>query len=137
MRWLAIACLLAQPACADGLVATRTLPAGTIIGASDVAVLPGPEGGPADPAHIIGQELRNAVYAGRPIPATALRAPTLVARNQTVTLVYEQSALRIEVEGRALSAGSIGQSIRVINNASRITVSGRVAADGTVVVEQN
>ena len=59
-----------------------------------------------------------------------------VKRNQIVTLAYEKAALRIEAEGRALGAGGIGEVIRVMNSTSRVTVSGRIAADGTVVVEQ-
>ena len=70
------------------------------------------------------------------LEAAHLTAPTAVKRNQIVTLAYEKAALRIEAEGRALGAGSIGEVIRVMNSASRVTVSGRIAADGTVVVEQ-
>ena len=105
---LLLLALLPGWAMAGSVVAQRTLPAGTIIMPGDVAVSAEGAGGPTEIAHVVGQQLRVVVYEGR----------------------------RIEAEGRALSAGSIGQIIRVMNTASRVTVSGRIAPDGTVVVQQ-
>lgn len=129
--------LLPQWALAGSVVANRTLPAGTVIAAGDVTLVPDQQGGIEELAPVLGQQLRVMVYQGRRIDPSALTAPTLVGRNQIVTIAYEKAALRIEAEGRALSAGSAGQVIRVMNNASRVTVSGRVAPDGTVIVRQN
>lgn len=129
--------LLPQWALAGSVVANRTLPAGTVIAAGDISLVPDQQGGIEDLAPVLGQQLRVMVYQGRRIDPSALTAPTLVGRNQIVTIAYEKAALRIEAEGRALSAGSAGQVIRVMNNASRVTVSGRVAPDGTVIVRQN
>lgn len=138
MKYLALLLLaLPQPGLAGALLATRTLPAGTVIAAADVAPSAEADGVTADVAQVIGLQLRVMVYQGRKIDPSLLTAPTLVDRNQIVTIAYEKSALRIEAEGRALSAGSVGQVIRVMNSASRVTVSGRVAPDGTVVVAQN
>ena len=136
-KLLALLMLLPCLASAGTVVATRTLPAGTVIEARDIAMQADAEGIEAELSDFVGQQLRVMVYQGRRIDPAHLTAPTLVGRNQIVTIAYERSALRIEAEGRALSAGSLGQVIRVMNNTSRITVSGRVAADGTVVIEQN
>jgi len=127
--------LLPQWALAGSVIANRTLPAGTVIAAEDVSPAPERPGGPADLERIVGQQLRATVYRGRRIDPSALTAPMLVGRNQIVTIAYERAALRIEAEGRALSSGSVGQIVRVMNNSSRVTVSGRVAADGTVIVQ--
>lgn len=137
MKALLIALAL-MPACASAgsVVALRTLPAGTVIMPADVTVSDEGEGDPDDVAQVVGLQLQVMVYEGRRIESSFLTAPTVVNRNQMVTLAYEKSALRIEAEGRALSAGSIGQIIRVMNTASRVTVSGRIAPDGTVVIEQ-
>lgn len=138
MRYIVFALLLfPHAALAGAALATRTLPAGTVIAAGDVTLSPEQDGALHDISQVIGQQLRVMVYQGRRIDPSFLSAPTLVGRNQIVTIAYEKSALRIEAEGRALSAGSVGQTIRVMNNASRVTVSGRVAPDGTVVVAQN
>ncbi|WP_231564660.1 flagellar basal body P-ring formation chaperone FlgA [Paracoccus halophilus] len=129
--------LLPGVASAGSVVAQRTLPAGTIIMPADVAVAADDRTtGPDQVSQVIGMQLRVMVYEGRRIEPSFLVAPTAVSRNQIVTLAYERAALRIEAEGRALGSGSVGQIIRVMNNSSRVTVSGRIAPDGTVVVDQ-
>lgn len=138
MKYL-LAFLLMLPgwAQAGSVIALRTLPAGTIIMPGDVALSDDDSPtGPDQISQVVGLQLRSMVYEGRRIEAAALTAPMAVKRNQIITLVYEKAALRIEAEGRALGAGSVGQVIHVMNNASRATVSGRIAADGTVIVEQ-
>lgn len=121
-------------AAADTLVTTRTLRAGTVLTAADVAVLAGE--GPLDlpPEAAIGQETTVAIYEGRALRAADIGPPTLVARNQTVTLRYSRGALVIETAGRALARGGEGDAVRAINLASRTTVTGTVLADGTVMV---
>ncbi|HRO14824.1 MAG TPA: flagellar basal body P-ring formation chaperone FlgA [Paracoccus sp. (in: a-proteobacteria)] len=136
MGWLILLiALLPLSAAADGLEAARTLPAGTVLGAADVTVVPSDRAG-LSPAEAIGRQTRIAIYEGRPIVAGNLTVPTLVARNQTVTLVYESAALRIETEGRALGAGGAGEVIRVMNVSSRATLNARINADGTLTVTQ-
>ena len=87
-----------------------------------------------DPDAAYGLETKVAIYAGRPVRPEDLGPPTLVQRNQTVTLVYASGALAISTEGRALARGSEGDTVRVINLASRTTVSGRIGPDGAVYV---
>lgn len=126
-----LAALCPAVASAEAVTAARTLPAGTVIAASDV--IAADTQGVDD---ILGRQTRVTIYEGRQINPATLTTPTLIDRNQIVTISYVNASLRIDAEGRALSAGSAGETIRVMNNASRITVSGRVAADGTVVVRQ-
>ena len=135
MRLVLLLALLPSAALADDLVATRHLPAGTILAAGDVAAMPSPRAGLA-PADALGKQLRIAVYEGRPISKGQLSTPTLVSRNQLVTLAYENAALRIETEGRALGAGGEGDLIRVMNLSSRATLMARINADGTLTVAQ-
>ncbi len=134
---LILALILPVPALAEGVVAARLLRAGTVLGPGDLKIDPGIEGPVVDPAEVLGQQLRVTLSANRPIEPAFLAPPTLVARNQIVTIAYQKGALRIEAEGRALSAGAEGDVIRVMNPASRVTVAGRVTADGSVIVDQN
>lgn len=120
---------------ADSLVAARTLPAGTVIGEGDVMLVDAdiPEA-LTSTAAAVGQEARVAVYAGRPIRSRDLGAQTLVERNALVTLIYRAGNLIILAEGRALERASEGDMIRAMNLSSKTTVSGRVLADGTIIV---
>lgn len=119
------------------VVAARPVRAGMLVGAGDVAVDPRtapPPGGLADPALAIGREARVLLQAGRPILADQLAAPALVQRNGTVTLRFRTAGLEILAEGRALARAGTGETVRVMNLASRLVVTGRVAGPGLVEV---
>jgi flagella basal body P-ring formation protein FlgA len=135
MRLMVLFVLAAQPVLAESLVASRTIRAQVVVGPEDVtlvaAEIPGALG---DPALVIGQETRVAIYAGKPIRAADLGPPTLVDRNQVVPLIYLSGGLAIATEGRALARGGEGDVIRIMNLTSRSTVSGRVGQDGAVYV---
>lgn len=135
VRWSVLLLTVACPAFADQMLATRMLPAGTVLSHSDLS-----SDGSVNAVSLIeqsvGKELRVAVYEGRPVLRSQLRAPTVIDRNQLITLAYEQDALRIETEGRALAAGGEGDVIRVMNLSSRATLMARVNSDGTATVAQ-
>ena len=134
MRVLALL-LLAQPAAADILVAARTIPAQTLIGPADLAIAEGEAPGTlSDPDLAIGQEARVALYAGRPIRPGDLGPPAVVERNAIVPLIFRAGGLYISTEGRALDRAGPGEVIRVMNLASRATVTAVVAADGAAYV---
>lgn len=129
---------LAAPAAAESVVATRTIRAKTMIAPEDLTLvsadLPGALG---DPSLAVGQEARVTIYAGKPVRPGDLGPPTLVERNQLVTLVYRSGGLAISTGGRALGRGSEGDDLKVMNLGSRSTVTGRIGPDGTVYVGWN
>lgn len=129
---------LATPVSAESLVATRTIRANSVVAPEDLvlvsAALPGAL---SDPGEAVGLEARVAIYAGKPIRAGDLGPPTLVERNQLVTLVFLSGGLAISTEGRALARGAEGEEIRVMNLGSRNTVMGRIGPDGAVYVGWN
>ena len=134
--WLLLA--LSAPAAAESLVATRTIRAKTLIAPEDLTLVSVEiQGALTDPDAAVGLEARVAIYAGKPVRPGDLGPPTLVERNQLVTLVYLSGELAISTEGRALSRGSAGEEIRVMNLGSRNTVTGRIGPDGTVYVGWN
>jgi flagella basal body P-ring formation protein FlgA len=130
-----LAGILAGPVAAETVVATRTIRPATVLAPGDVAtveaVVPGAL---SDADAAIGLEARTTLFAGRPIRPTDLGPPTLVERNQIVALAFESGGLAIRAEGRALTRGSRGEVVRVLNLASRQTVTGIVRDDGVVVV---
>ena len=136
MRGLVLLALLATPGQADVLLAARTLRAGTAITAADVVLTldPAPPGAAAHPDDAIGQEARVTLYAGRPIPLASLGPPAVVERNQLVSLVFRSGGLDIRADGRALGRGAEGDEIRIMNLASRSTVTGTIAGPGLVSV---
>lgn len=133
MRWLILLLLSAGPAAAEVVVAARTIRAATVITAADLTLADGAvPGGLLHPGDAIGQEARVNLYAGRAILAADIGPPAVVGRNQIVALAYSRGPLTILAEGRALSRAGVGETVRVMNLASRSTVSGIVGPDGTV-----
>ena len=120
------------------VMAARTIRAGEVLNHGDLILRPG--GGFAgqtvsSPDQVVGREARVAIYAGRPINPGDLRAPSVVRRNDLVTLLFELGGLQIQTDGRALEDGGIGDRIRVMNLDSRRTVSGEVAGPKLVVTK--
>jgi flagella basal body P-ring formation protein FlgA len=135
MRSLFLLFLAAQPALAESLVATRTIRAQSVIGPEDVTLVAADlPGAVSDFESVVGQETRVAIYAGKPVRLSDLGPPTLVDRNQIVSLIYLSGSLAIATEGRALERGAEGEVIRIMNLGSRTTVSGRIGPDGAVYV---
>lgn len=132
MRWLLIACLPGM-AMADSLVATRVIPARSMIVADDLtlvaAEIPDALAG-AEAA--VGLEARVTLYPGRAIRAADVGPPALVERNGVVVLEYRAGVLHIRAEGRALARATAGDTVRVMNLSSRTTVTGRLDSDGVV-----
>jgi flagellar basal body P-ring formation protein FlgA len=129
---------LAAPVSAESLVATRTIRAKSLVAAEDLVLVSADlPGALDDPGLAVGLEARVAIYAGKPVRPGDLGPPTLVERNQLVTLVFLSGGLAISTEGRALSRGSEGDEVRVMNLGSRNTVTGRIGPDGAVYVGWN
>ncbi len=132
-RAMLLATLAAFPAAAETLVPTRTIRAQDIIAPEDLTVIArNTPGALSDPLEAVGLEARTTLYANRPIRPGDIGAPAVIDRNQIVPLNYVTGSLSILTEGRALARGGVGDVIRVMNLSSRTTVSGRIAADGSV-----
>ena len=86
-------------------------------------------------ADVIGLETRIAVFQGQPILQKNLGPAAVIERNQSVQLAFQSGTLTILSDGRALERGGVGDRIRVMNIASRSTITGVIAADGSVYVD--
>ena len=135
-RLVAILLALAGPALADRVEPVRVIRPQEVIAPGDVILREGPETGLPGLDAVIGQEARVALYPGRPVRAGDIGPPAPIERNEGGPLVYVQGALRIETEGRALARGGTGEYLRVMNLASRVTVTGRVTEDGRIEVSR-
>jgi len=125
--------LTASAALADIVVPTRTIRAEEMLVPQDFEVRQGTLRGVVDDVGMLeGMQARVALYPGRPIRLQDVGPPALVDRNEIVILVFEAGGLEIRADGRALSRGAFGDRVRVMNLASRSTLFGTVASDGTV-----
>jgi flagella basal body P-ring formation protein FlgA len=117
------------------LIAARTLARGATIRVDDVREELRADA-PADAldgsAAVIGQRLVRGVAAGAPLREAFLEAIPVVTRGQSVTLRASRGSLAIEAAGRALEDGRTGETIRVMNIATRRVLAGQVASDGAI-----
>jgi flagella basal body P-ring formation protein FlgA len=128
--------ICAAPAFADSVVTTRPILANTAVTAQDVTLVAMAIPNALDDlALAIGHETRVAISAGRAITAGDVRPSSQIARNARITLVFALGGLEIITEGRALSAGGIGQIIDAMNLSSRARVRGRIGQGGVVHVD--
>lgn len=130
--------LLPAAACADAVLAAMTIRSGTILTADHLSVsdmtLPGAA---TDPEALVGKEARVNLFANRPIRPEDVGSPTLIERNAIIPLVFSAGGLMIATEGRALGDAAVGDTLRVMNLASRATVFGTVTPEGSVLVTPN
>ncbi len=132
MRWIFLL-MLPGTAMADSLVATRVIPAQRMIVAEDLTLVAADiPGALAATEAALGLEARVTLYPGRAIRAADVGPPALVERNGAVVIEYRAGALTIRAEGRSLARATSGEAVRVMNLASRTTVTGHLGSDGVV-----
>lgn len=119
-------------------VATQSLPGGAIVQRSDIEPVTGsldnqPGGLIFNADQIIGQRLTRAIDAGKPLLENQLRQQWRLRAGQTVDLVTAGSGFRIRSQGKALNNAAVDDVLKVKTAGGR-TVSGKVAADGQVMI---
>ncbi len=77
---------------------------------------------------LVGTEPRRPLRAGQPVRMIDVRAPLLVRKGDFVTMIYDTPAMRLTATGRALTNGSKGDSVRVLNTSTNKTI--EAIADG-------
>lgn len=119
----AAAAVAAGPASAEWLTPEHPLRPGMIVEAHHLSLRDGPTPpGAFDRVEdVVGRETRVTLFPGRPIRAGDLGAPTVVERNDVISVSVRIGALSLATEGRALGAGGLGERIQVMNLDSRQT----------------
>ena len=126
---------LATSLVAETLTAARVVRPNAIIGPADLGVISVSVPGALTPdADVVGLEARITLYPGRPILPDHVGPAALVEHNQPVLVIFRRGGLTISADGRALSRGAEGDTVRVMNMSSRTTVSGKVQPDGSIIV---
>jgi len=105
-----------EPTSPGVVVATRPLPAGTVLGAGDIRLEQGGSaaGLPAAPRaidEVLGKETVKPIAAGKAIEASALRPAVVVRRGEVVTVCAHASGIRVETKAKAVKDGGLGDLI--------------------------
>lgn len=87
----------------------------------------------ADPALWVGQVAARPLQAGQALRQAMVRAPKLFQAGAQVRVQAQGIGYAVSAGGQALSAGSIGQTVRVRMDNGKV-ISGIVSEDGTITV---
>lgn len=79
-----------------------------------------------------GKQARRFLHAGEPLRGDDVRAPILVAKGTTVTMTFAAPGLVLTATGKAMSKGSMGETVTVLNPVSYRQITATVTGAGTV-----
>ena len=126
-----------QAAAAEALVYVRSLRAGDVIGADDVAYGPvnyTPAEAPDDAEAVIGLAARRPVRAGTPVNTRDLGPARVIAKDDTVNVRFRSDGVSLSLQGKALTAAAVGESVRVQNLQSKTVIEAVAAGPGLALV---
>ncbi len=122
----------------EAAVLARGIERNEIIKAADVVVERRPKSEVGTDAagrdRVLGMQARRQLRAGQAIKTADLSKPDLVQRDQSVTLIYETSAIYLTIRGKAMESGTEGDVVSVMNLQSKRTVTGVVIGRGQVAI---
>jgi flagellar basal body P-ring formation protein FlgA len=88
----------------------------------------------SDPQRIVGYAAKRALPRGLMLRDQDLQRAELVERNSTVNMTFEQPGIQLSMRGRAMQAGTLGDTIQVQNINSKKIVEAVVKGPGLVTV---
>ena len=83
---------------------------------------------------VVGMTVRRPTRTDKPINASNILAPVVVAKGEAVTMMVRTRAMVLTAAGRALENGGIGDTIRVLNPKSSQTIDAKIVRAGQVEV---
>jgi flagella basal body P-ring formation protein FlgA len=87
-----------------------------------------------EPEQLVDMEVRRPLKAGKLILLRDVRAPRLIRKGDMVVVQLATPALHLAMQGRAMADAGMGESVRVMNLASKKTIEGVVTGPQTVAI---
>jgi flagella basal body P-ring formation protein FlgA len=120
------------------VVAARDLPRGHVLSEIDLSESQVPymlaKGSLTEINQALGQTLKTSVRTGAPVRDRDLVRTSMVKKGEVVTIIAQTGGLKITALGQAKQDGALGQTISVINQDSKKTISAKVIGPGMVEV---
>ncbi|MBJ7577119.1 flagellar basal body P-ring formation protein FlgA [Devosia sp. MC532] len=83
---------------------------------------------------LIGKALNRPSRDGMLLRATDVSVPLTIAKNDLVTIVFNQGPMTLTVKGQAITSAAQGEAVQVLNLASRRIISATAISPGAVAV---
>ena len=94
-----------------------------------------PAGAFHDPQEVVGKVMNRSIGPGLPVLSKHLAGSKLVKRGRKVTLVAERGGVRIATGGETRENAYVEDAVKVVNLASKKTVTGILVDENTVRVD--
>jgi len=117
----------------------RSVPRGSILTDRDILVEVS-QRAPSDKplitnlVEVVGLAAKRALSSGTELTHAMLEQPLIIKRGQHTLITAGRSGLDVQMTGKALQDGAMGEFIRVQNLSSKRTIQGQVQQDGSVVI---
>ncbi|MDB5466059.1 MAG: flaD [Phenylobacterium sp.] len=121
----------------DVLTYARNLTAGDIVQPADVVwgkAAAAPSDAPSDPDAIIGLAAKRPLRAGAAVSARDVAAAQVIKAGETITVTFEAEGISLSLQGKALGAAGVGETLNVQNTASKRIIQAVVTGPGQAVV---
>jgi flagella basal body P-ring formation protein FlgA len=121
----------------DVLTYARNLVAGEIVQPADLVwgkAAATPADAPSDPDMVIGMAAKRALRAGATVSARDVGAAQVVKMGDIITVLYEADGVSLALQGKAMGAAGVGESLAVQNIASKKIIQAMVTGPGQAVV---
>jgi len=87
-----------------------------------------------DVSDLVGFQVRRMLPEGRPVMVQSVMAPLVIDRGERVRIRFEDGSLVLTAPGRALNDAAAGDTVRVVNLVSNMSLVGTARPDGIVEV---
>lgn len=119
------------------LTYARDIAAGEILASSDVIwgkAAAAPSDAAHDPDALIGMTARRPLRAGAAALTRDVSAPILVKAGEVITVTFHAEGISLSLQGKALGAGAMGETLNVENTTSKKTIQAVVIGPGLAAV---
>lgn len=115
------------------------LPAGTVLGPEHIVMRPisarqADAQGIPHYEELIGKALNRPSRDGMLLRANDVSVPLTIAKNDLVTIIFQQGPMTLTVKGQAITSAAQGEALQVLNLSSRRIISATAISPGAVAV---
>jgi flagella basal body P-ring formation protein FlgA len=121
----------------EALTYARNLDAGEVLQPQDLVwakLAAAPADGIGDADQVVGMAARRPLRAGAPAQARDLAAALVIKAGDPVTVAYQNDGVLLTLQGRASTSAAVGDTLAVLNPASKKTVQALVTGPGQALV---
>ena len=119
------------------LTYARSLSAGEIVQPQDLVwgkAAAAPADAPNDAEAIIGLAAKRPLRAGATVSARDVSAPQVIKSGDLITVTYEDGGISLVLQGKAMAAAGLGETLAVQNIASKKIIQAVASGPGQAVV---